>query len=310
MKYFLVEKKFLSEFLIKIIEKIILIIIIRGVPNANYWLICFLFKLSQFIFNIIFMKVVILAWGLWTRLSEETILKPKPMVEIGGKPILWHIMKIYSHYWYNDFIVCLWYKWYMIKEWFANYFLYNSNVTFDLKTNQMTVHNSESENWKVTLIDTWDSTLTWWRIKRIKDYIDGNDFMMTYWDWVSDININELVKFHTSHWKLATLTAIKPEWKFGRLWINWDVVYEFAEKKDNDDSYINGWFMILNKKVLDYIDRDDVYFEKDPIENIAKNWELMAYKHHGFWYAMDTLKNKQDLEEMWNVWNPPWRLWN
>jgi glucose-1-phosphate cytidylyltransferase len=255
------------------------------------------------------MQVVILAWWLWTRLSEETTIKPKPMVEIGWKPILWHIMKIYSYYWHRDFIICLWYKWYIIKEWFANYFLHNSDVTFDLKSNEMTIHNNKSEDWKVTLVDTWDNTLTWWRIKRIKDYITEDDFMMTYWDWVSDVNINELIDFHKKHWKLATLTAVQPEWKFGRLWIKWDNIYEFAEKKDNDDSYINWWFMVLNKKVIDFIDNDDVYFEKDPIENIANKWELMAYKHHSFWYAMDTLKNKQDLEDMWKTWKSPWKLW-
>ncbi len=254
------------------------------------------------------MQVVILAWWLWTRLSEETTLKPKPMVEIGWKPILWHIMKIYSHYWYTDFVICIWYKWYIIKEWFANYFLHNSDITFDLKNNKMTIHNTKTEDWKVTLVDTWDNTLTWWRIKRVKDYIEWDTFMMTYWDWVSNIDINSLVAFHEKHWKLATLSAVQPEWKFGRLWIDWDKIFEFAEKKDNDDSYINWWFMVLNKKVLDYISWDDVYFEKDPIENITNDWELMAYKHHWFWYAMDTLKNKQDLEEMWKKWDAPWKL--
>jgi glucose-1-phosphate cytidylyltransferase len=254
------------------------------------------------------MQVVILAWWLWTRLSEETTLKPKPMVEIGWKPILWHIMKIYSHYGYTDFVICLWYKWYIIKEWFANYFLHNSDITFDLKNNKMTIHNTKTEDWKVTLVDTWDNTLTWWRIKRVKDYIEWDTFMMTYWDWVSNININDLVAFHEKHWKLATLSAVQPEWKFGRLGIEWDKIFEFAEKKDNDDSYINWWFMVLNKKVLDYISWDDVYFEKDPIENITNDWELMAYKHHWFWYAMDTLKNKQDLEEMWKNWNAPWKF--
>jgi glucose-1-phosphate cytidylyltransferase len=256
------------------------------------------------------MQVVILAGWLGTRLSEETNLRPKPMVEIGGKPILWHIMKIYSHYGYKDFIICLWYKWYIIKERFSSYFLHNSNITFDLKNNQMTIHNTTTEDWKVTLVDTWDNTLTWWRIKKVKDYIYWDHFMMTYWDWVSDINIKELVEFHKSHSKLATLTAIKPEWKFGRLWIDWDKIYEFAEKKDTVDSFVNWWFMVLNKEVLDYISWDDVYFEKDPIENIAKNSELMAYKHNWFWYAMDTLKNKQDLEEMWRKWKAPWKIWN
>jgi glucose-1-phosphate cytidylyltransferase len=257
------------------------------------------------------MKVVILAWGLWTRLSEETTIKPKPMVEIWWKPILWHIIKIYSHYGYTDFVICLWYKWYYIKEWFANYFLHNSDVTFDLKNNKMTVHNNNCEDWKVTLVDTWDETLTWWRIKRVIDwwYIDWDEFMMTYWDWVSDVNIKELVDFHKSHWKLASLTAVQPEWKFWKLWLDWNNIYEFAEKKDNEDSYINGWFMILNKKVVHYISGDKMPFEKDPLENIAIDWELMAYKHKWFWQAMDTLKNRHDLEEMWENWNTPWKKW-
>ncbi len=257
------------------------------------------------------MQVVILAWWLWTRLSEETTLKPKPMVEIGWKPILWHIMKIYSHYGYTDFVICLWYKWYYIKEWFANYFLHNSDVTFDLKNNEMTIHNNKSEDWKVTLVDTWDNTLTWWRIKRVIEwwYINWDDFMMTYWDWISDINIKELVKSHKSNNKLATLTAVQPEWRFWKLWLNWNSIYEFSEKKDNEDSYINGWFMVLNKKVAKYISWDEMSFEKDPLENIAKDWELMAYKHKWFWQAMDTLKNKQDLEDMWKNKNTPWKIW-
>lgn len=257
------------------------------------------------------MQVVILAWWLWTRLSEETTLKPKPMVEIGWKPILWHIMKIYSHYGYTDFVICLWYKWYYIKEWFANYFLHNSDVTFDLKSNEMTIHNNKSEDWKVTLVDTWDNTLTWWRIKRVIEwwYINWDDFMMTYWDGISNVNIEELVKFHELNNKLATLTAVQPEWKFWKLWLEWNKIYEFAEKKDNEDSYINGWFMVLNKKIVKYISWDEMPFEKDPLENIAKDWELMAYKHKWFWQAMDTLKNKHDLEEMWKNWNTPWKLW-
>jgi glucose-1-phosphate cytidylyltransferase len=258
------------------------------------------------------MQVVILAGWLGTRLSEETTLKPKPMVEIGWKPILWHIMKIYSHYWYKDFVIALWYKWYYIKEWFSNYFLHNSDVTFDLKNNQMTIHNNKSEDWKVTLVDTGDDTLTWWRIKRIIEawYINWDDFMLTYWDWVSNVNIEKLVKFHKENNKLVTLTAVEPEWKFWKLWLEWDKITEFAEKKDNEDSYINGWFMVLNKKVVEYISWDEMPFEKAPLENIAKDGELMAYKHKWFWQAMDTLKNKHDLEEMWKNWNTPWKLWN
>ncbi len=255
------------------------------------------------------MKTVILAWWLWTRLAEETVLKPKPMVEIGWKPIIWHIMKIYSHYWYNEFIVCLGYKWYYIKEWFANYFLHSSDVTISTKDNSIEVHNSHTEDWKVTLVDTWDATMTWGRIKRVKDYIDWDEFMMTYWDWVSDIDIKALVDFHHSHWKLATLTAITPEWKFWKLWLDWDKITEFAEKKDNEESRINWWFMVLNKRVLDYVEWDSMPFEKAPLENIAKDWELMAYKHYGFWSPMDTIKQKNDLNNLWDKWEAKRKVW-
>ncbi len=255
------------------------------------------------------MKTVILAWWLWTRLAEETVIKPKPMVEIGWKPIIWHIMKIYSHYGFNEFIVCLWYKWYYIKEWFANYFLHNSDVTISTKDNSIEVHNSHCEDWKITLVDTWDATMTGWRIKRVKDYIDWEEFMMTYWDWVGDININELVDFHHSHGKLATLTAVVPEWKFWKLWMNWDSVTEFAEKKDNENNWMNWGFMILNKKVLDYIEWDSTPFEMEPLEQIAKDGELMAYKHRWFWSPMDTIKNKNDLNDLWNKWEAKRKIW-
>ena len=255
------------------------------------------------------MKTVILAWWLWTRLAEETVIKPKPMVEIWGKPIIWHIMKIYSHYWFNEFIVCLGYKWYYIKEWFANYFLHNSDVTISTKDNSIEVHNSHCEDWKITLVDTWDATMTWWRIKRVKDYIDGDEFMMTYWDWVSDIDIKKLVDFHHSHWKLATLTSVQPEHRYWKLVLDWNQITEFWEKQDNIGQYINWWFMVLNKKVIDYIDGDLVPFERAPLENLAKDWELMAYKHEWFWFAMDTIKHRQDLEWMWASWNAPWKLW-
>lgn len=257
------------------------------------------------------MQVVILAGWLGTRLSEETSIKPKPMVEIWWKPILWHIMKIYSYYGYKNFIICLWYKWYYIKERFANYFLHNSDVTFDLKNNDIKVHNNFWEDWKVTLVDTGENTMTWWRIKKVIDswYITWENFMLTYWDWVSNININELVEFHKSNNKLATLTSVQPEWKFWKLWLNWNIINKFAEKKDNEESYINWGFMVLNKKVSAYISWYDMPFEKDPLENLAKEWNLMAYKHNWFWQSMDTLKNKQDLEEMWKTWNSPWKLW-
>jgi glucose-1-phosphate cytidylyltransferase len=257
------------------------------------------------------MKVVILAWGLWTRLSEETTIKPKPMVEIGWKPILWHIMKIYSHYWYKDFIIALWYKWYYIKEWYANYFLHNSDVTFDLKNNQMVVHNNNSEDWKVTLVDTWDDTMTGWRIKRVIDwwYITEDEFMMTYWDWVSDVNIKELVEFHKNNWKLATITAVRPEWRFWWLKLENNKVTKFLEKKDNINTWINAWFMILNKNIVNLIDWYNTPLENKPLESLAESWELMSYKHRWFWFAMDTLKNRQDLEILWNKWNAPWKVW-
>ncbi|MDP2090209.1 MAG: glucose-1-phosphate cytidylyltransferase [Candidatus Gracilibacteria bacterium] len=257
------------------------------------------------------MQVVILAGGLGTRLSEETTLKPKPMVEIGGKPILWHIMKIYSHYGYKDFVICLGYKGYYIKEWFANYFLHNSDVTFDLKNNQMTVHNNNSEDWKVTLVNTGDDTLTGGRIKRVIDggFINGDEFMMTYGDGVSDVNIKELVDLHKNNGKLVTLTAVQPEGRFGKLGMEGNIIHEFAEKKDNEDSYINGGFMVLNKKIVQYISGDNISFEKEPLEEIAKKGELIAYKHKGFWQAMDTLKNKHDLEEMWKNGSIPWKIW-
>ena len=257
------------------------------------------------------MKVVILAWGLWTRLSEETTIKPKPMVEIGWKPILWHIMKLYSHYGYNEFVIALWYKWEYIKEWFSNYYLHWSDVTFDLKNNSMDVHNNNCENWKVTLVDTWADTLTWWRIKKIieKWYIEENEFMMTYWDWVSDINIKELVEFHKSHWKSSTLTAVQPEWRFWGLHINDNQITKFLEKKDNIDTWINAWYMVLNKNIVNLIENDKIPLETVPLEKLATEWSLMSYKHKGFWFAMDTLQNKNTLEKMWSKWNAPWKVW-
>ena len=255
------------------------------------------------------MQVVILAWGLGTRLSEETSLRPKPMVEIGGKPILWHIMKIYASYGYKDFVICLWYKGYLIKEWFSNYFLHNSDVAIDIGKNEITVLNKNGEDWKVTLIDTGADTMTWGRLKRVAPYIHDNTFMMTYGDGVSNVDISKLVQFHQSHGKLATITSVQPEWKFGRLALDGDKVIEFAEKKDNQSAWINGGFMVLDKKVIDFISWDEMPFEKDPLENIAINGELMTYKHSGFWYAMDTLQNKNTLESLWIKGGAPWKIW-
>jgi glucose-1-phosphate cytidylyltransferase len=254
------------------------------------------------------MQVVILAGWLGTRLSEETVIKPKPMVEIGWKPILWHIMKTYSYYGFNEFIICLWYKWYFVKERFANYFLHNNDVTIDIKTNQIIVHNNHKDDRKVTLIDTGDSTMTWWRIKRVKDYIKWDKFMMTYGDGLSDVNIKDIYDFHNNHWKLATLVSIEPENRFWKLVIEGGKVIEFWEKKDNIGQNINWWFMVLDKKVLDYIDWDSMPFEKEPLENLVKDWELMAYKHDWFWFAMDTIKHKQDLEQLRNSWKAPWKI--
>ena len=232
------------------------------------------------------------------------------MVEIGGQPILWHIMKIYASYGHKDFIICLGYKWYIIKEWFANYVLHNSDVTIDMSLGwKITIHNSKSEDWSVTLVDTGADTMTGWRLKRVGSYINEGTFMMTYGDGVSNVDISELVKFHQFHGKLATLTAIQPEGRFWKLGLNENQVTQFSEKKDNDDNWINGGFMVLNKKVLDYIPGDEMPFEKAPLEWIANDGELMAYKHDGFWYAMDTLQNRNTLESLWLKGEAPWKKW-
>lgn len=255
------------------------------------------------------MKVVILAGGFGTRLSEETDLKPKPMVEIGGKPILWHIMKIYSHYGFNDFIICLGYKGYMIKEWFANYFLHNSDVTIKIKTNEIIVHETKTEDWVVSLIDTGINTQTGGRIKRVKDYIGEETFMLTYGDGVSDVDINALVKFHKSHGKLATITSVQPPGRFGSIEMEGDRVIRFKEKPKGDGGWINGGFFVLEPKVIDYIESDETYWEREPLENLANDGQLMTYKHYGFWKAMDTLRDKRELESLWNSKKAPWKLW-
>ena len=217
---------------------------------------------------------------------------------------------MYSAYGHKDFIVCLGYKGYMIKEWFANYVLHNSDVTIDTRTGgQITIHNSNTEDWSVTLVDTGADTMTWGRLKRIESYIAWENFMMTYGDGVSDVNFEELLKFHTTRGKLATLTAVQPEGRFWKLWLEGDKVYNFSEKKDNNDTWVNGGFMVLNKKVLDYIVSDDTSFEKAPLEGIANDGELMAYKHSGFWYAMDTLQNKNYLESLWSKGEASWKNW-
>ncbi|EKE27067.1 MAG: hypothetical protein ACD_4C00066G0003 [uncultured bacterium (gcode 4)] len=256
------------------------------------------------------MQVVILAWGLGTRLSEETIVKPKPMVEIGGKPILWHIMKNFSYYGHKEFIICLGYKGYYIKEWFANYFLHNSDVTIDTKNNKIEVHNNNCEDWKVTLVDTWDNTMTWGRIKKIIDsgYIKWGEFLMTYGDGVGNVDINNLTKFHKKHWKLATITRVQPEWRFWKLIMDWDNIIKFWEKLDNKDAWINWWFMVLNRKIVDYIKWDEISLEKYPLETLSNEWQLVGYAHEWFWKPMDTIRDRNELEDMWNSWNAPWKL--
>lgn len=257
------------------------------------------------------MKAVILAGGLGSRLSEETDLRPKPMVEIGGKPILWHIMKIYSHYGINEFIICLGYKGYFIKEYFANYFLHQSNVTIDLKTNSVEVHHSTSEPWKVTLIDTGFDTMTGARVKRVKDYLNNQTFLLTYGDGVADIDISNLLKFHRSHGGTVTITSTQPEGRFGALQIADNArVESFTEKPRGDGSWINAGFFVCEPKVIDYIDDSPlIIFEKEPLEKLAQEGQLYTYKHQGFWKCMDTLRDKKQLEEMWMT-NPKWKVWH
>lgn len=255
------------------------------------------------------MKVVILAGGFGTRLSEETNVKPKPMVEIGGKPILWHIMKIYSSYGYNDFIILLGYKGYVIKEYFSNYFLYQSNVTIDLRNNNISVHQNESEPWKVTLLETGLNTLTGGRIKRAKDYIGDDDFLLTYGDGLSDTDIAKTVEFHKSHNKYITMTAVQPEGRFGVLDIEDDHSISAFNEKPKNGSWINGGFFVCNPKVLNYIDGDSSMFEKEPLANLALNNELMSYKHNGFWKCMDKLSDKNNLCKLWDSNKAPWKKW-
>lgn len=256
------------------------------------------------------MKVVILAGGLGTRLSEETVARPKPMVEIGGKPILWHIMKLYSHYGHNDFIICLGYKGYVIKEYFANYFLHTSDVTFDIVHNKMEVHQKYAEPWKVTLIDTGDQTMTGGRVKRIQSYMNGEPFLLTYGDGVADVNIAQLIAFHRAHHKHVTVTATQPIGRFGALTLEKDnVVRSFMEKPVGDGGWINGGFFVMQPDVFRYIADDSTTLEREPMEKLAGEGELVAYKHHGFWQAMDTLRDKNHLEDLWVSNKAPWKLW-
>jgi len=256
------------------------------------------------------MKAVILAGGLGTRLSEETVSKPKPMVEIGGKPILWHIMKTYSHYGVNDFIICCGYKGYVIKEYFANYFLHQSDVTFDMKANKMTIHKDRSEPWTVTLVDTGDNSMTGGRLKRIFPYVkDAKAFCLTYGDGVADINIKKLIDFHKSHGKQATLTATYPPGRFGALDIKDNQVQKFEEKPKGDGALINAGYFVLSPKVIGRIFGDSTIWEQEPLKGLAADGELMSYKHEGFWQPMDTLRDKIKLEELYNKNQAPWKLW-
>ena len=257
------------------------------------------------------MKAVILAGGLGTRISEETHLKPKPMIEIGGKPILWHIMKIYAVHGINHFVICLGYKGYMIKEYFANYYTHMSDVTFDLSNNSYEIHNNYAENWKVTLVDTGEETMTGGRIKRIHEYVKNDEaFCLTYGDGVADVNISELIDFHLSHKKLATLTAAQLPGRFGAInIIENGEVSEFKEKPVGDGNFINGGFFVLSPKVIDYIKDDHTIFEQEPLINLAQEEKLMAFKHDGFWQPMDTLRDKNVLENLWCSGKAPWKVW-
>lgn len=256
------------------------------------------------------MKVVILAGGLGTRISEETHLRPKPMIEIGGKPILWHIMKIYSHYGVNDFVICCGYKGYVIKEYFANYFLHMSDVTFDMHNNSMQVLQQSAEPWRVTLIDTGEETMTGGRLRRVAPYVkDEEAFCFTYGDGVSNVNIAELIAFHKAQKVKATLTATYPPGRFGALDMQGDKVHNFKEKPKGDGGMINGGFFVLSPEVLNLLDGDDCIWERAPLETLADRGELAAYQHHGFWQAMDTLRDKTHLEELWQLGQAPWRVW-
>jgi glucose-1-phosphate cytidylyltransferase len=257
------------------------------------------------------MKAVILAGGLGTRLSEETSTRPKPMVEIGGKPILWHILKTYSHHGVNDFVICCGYKGYVIKEYFANYFLHMSDVTFDMRSNRMEVHHKRAEPWNVTLVDTGDDSMTGGRLKRVSRYVqDEEAFCFTYGDGVSDIDISASIEFHRSHGKAATLTATFPPGRFGALDIQDRQVKSFKEKPQGDGAMINGGFFVLSPKVLSYLKDDSTTWEQEPLMGLAEAGELMAYEHHGFWQPMDTLRDKQHLEKLWDSGQAPWKVWD
>jgi glucose-1-phosphate cytidylyltransferase len=254
-------------------------------------------------------KAVILAGGLGTRISEETESKPKPMIEIGAKPLLWHVMKIYSAHGIDEFVVCLGYRGYVIKEYFANYYLHMGDVTFDMKDNRMEVHQSGAEPWKVTLIDTGEETMTGGRLKRVLPYVEGEEFCFTYGDGVADIDLPALIDFHRAHGKLATVTAVQPSGRFGALDIEDDLIRRFEEKPRGDGGWINGGFFVLSPQIGDYIEGDESVWEQEPLQRLAQAEQLAAYRHHGFWYAVDTLRDRRHLDELWESGNPPWKLW-
>jgi len=255
------------------------------------------------------MKAVLLAGGLGTRISEESVLKPKPMIEIGGKPILWHIMKIYAAHGVNEFVICCGYKGYVIKEYFANYFIHNSDITFDVKNNNMEIHQNTAEPWKVTVVDTGEETMTGGRLKRVAKYVGHDDFCFTYGDGVSDINVRASIEFHKKHGKIATIAAVQPPGRYGALKMNGTYVESFLEKPKGDGGYINGGFFVLNSKVIEYIKDDSTIWEKEPMEKIAEQGQMQAFIHQGFWQPMDTLRDKKHLEELWNSGKAPWKVW-
>jgi len=255
------------------------------------------------------MKLIILAGGLGTRISEETTLKPKPMIEIGGRPILWHIMKIYAQHGINDFVLCLGYKGYLIKEFFANYVLHTSDVTIDMSTNALQVHERNAEPWRVTLVDTGEATMTGGRLKRVARYLDNEDFCFTYGDGVADVDITKLIAFHRQQKTLATLTAVQPPGRFGALKLDGDLVRGFQEKPEGDGGWVNGGFFVLSPKVIDTISGDSTTWEREPLQQLANQGQLSSYLHRGFWQPMDTLRDKVLLEEYWARGHPPWKTW-
>ena len=255
------------------------------------------------------MKVVILAGGLGSRISEESVLKPKPLIEIGGRPIIWHIMKQYSYYGLNDFIICCGYKGYLIKEYFVNYSLHTTDITVNVISNKIKVHKKTTEPWNITMVNTGEDSLTGDRIREIKSFIDG-DFCLTYGDGLSSVNIKDTIKFHKKNNKIATVVAVKPTGRFGAITLNGNLVKKFFEKPKGDGAWVNGGFFVLNKKIFKYLSDKNCIWEKEPLEKIAKDNQLTAYKHHGFWHAMDTLRDRNYLEDMWNSNQVPWKIWD